>query len=135
MPYYPYRCLDCHKRFEVFLSYTEYGTRAVLCPSCNSQNVQRRITRVRIAKSEESRLEELADPSLLAGLEDDPKALGRMMRRMGEELGEELPPEFDEVVDRLEAGQTPEEIEKAMPDLAGPEGGDSEGESADSDDF
>jgi len=105
----------------------------VTCPFCNSANVQRRITRVRIAKSEESRLEELADPSLLAGLEDDPKALGKMMRRMGNELGEELPPEFDEVVDRLEAGQSPEEIEKAMPDLAGPEEGDGGG--SDFDDF
>ncbi|MCX8061722.1 MAG: zinc ribbon domain-containing protein [Anaerolineales bacterium] len=124
MPYYPYRCLDCHKRFEIFLSYSEYGIRPVACPFCHSSNVQRRITRVRIAKSEESRLEELADPSMLAGLEDDPKALGRMMRRMGDELGEELPPEFDEVVDRLEAGQSPEEIEKALPDLAGPEDGD-----------
>jgi putative FmdB family regulatory protein len=133
MPYYPYRCLDCHKRFEIFLSYSEYGTRTVLCPFCNSQNVQRRITRVRIAKSEESRLEELADPSLLAGLEDDPKALGKMMRRMGNELGEELPPEFDEVVDRLEAGQSPEEIEKALPDLAGPEDGNGSG--ADFEDF
>ncbi|MFN3308897.1 MAG: FmdB family zinc ribbon protein [Anaerolineales bacterium] len=133
MPYYPYGCLDCHKRFEIFLSYSEYGTRPVNCPFCNSQNVQRRITRVRIAKSEESRLEELADPSMLAGLEDDPKALGRMMRRMGDELGEELPPEFDEVVDRLEAGQSPEEIEKALPDLAGPEDGN--GGAADFDDF
>ncbi len=133
MPYYPYRCLDCQKRFEVFLSYSEYGTRMVVCPFCNSQNVQRRITRVRIAKSEESRLEELADPSALAGLEDDPKALGKMMRRMGNELGEDLPPEFDEVVDRLEAGQSPEEIEKALPDLAGPEEGNGSG--ADFDDF
>jgi putative FmdB family regulatory protein len=133
MPYYPYRCLDCQRRFEIFLSYKEYGTRAVTCPFCNSANVQRLITRVRIAKSEESRLEELADPSLLAGLEDDPKALGKMMRRMGNELGEELPPEFDEVVDRLEAGQSPEEIEKAMPDLAGPEDGG--GSSSDFEDF
>jgi len=44
--------------------------------------------------------------------------LGRMMRQMGSELGEELPPEFDEVVDRLEKGQSPEEIEQALPDLA-----------------
>lgn len=133
MPYYPYRCLDCQRRFEIFLSYNEYGTRVVTCPFCNSANVQRRITRVRIAKSEESRLEDLADPSALAGLEDDPKALGKMMRRMGNELGEELPPEFDEVVDRLEAGQSPEDIEKAMPDLAGPEEGDGGG--SDFDDF
>jgi len=51
------------------------------------------------------------------GLEDDPKAMGQMMRKMGKEMGEELPPEFDEVVGRLEAGQSPEEIESAVPNL------------------
>lgn len=132
MPTYQYRCLDCHKRFETFMTYSEYGTRPVACPHCHSENVQRRIGRVRVAKSEESRLEDLADPAALAGLEDDPKALGRMMKRMGSELGEELGPEFDEVVDRLEAGQSPEEIEKALPDLAEPEGA---GAGSDFDDF
>ena len=51
------------------------------------------------------------------GLEDDPKAMGQMMRKMGKEMGEEMPPEFDEVVGRLEAGQSPEEIESAVPNL------------------
>ena len=45
------------------------------------------------------------------------------MRKMGKELGEELPPEFDEVVDRLEKGQSPEEIESALPELGGDDGG------------
>ena len=63
----------------------------------------------------------MADPDNLAGLEDDPKALGRMMRKMSQEMGEEIGPEFDEVVDRLESGQSPEDIEKAIPDLG--EGG------------
>jgi hypothetical protein len=38
-------------------------------------------------------------------------------------MGEEMPQEFDEVVNRLEAGQSPEEIEEAMPDLGGDPGG------------
>ena len=62
---------------------------------------------------------DFSDPSALAGLEDDPQAMGRMMRKMGKELGEEMPPEFDEVIDRLEKGQSPEEIEKEIPDLGG----------------
>jgi hypothetical protein len=41
-----------------------------------------------------------------------------MMRKMKQEMGEDVGPEFDEVVDRLEAGQSPEEIEQAIPDLA-----------------
>ncbi|MDD5468569.1 MAG: zinc ribbon domain-containing protein [Anaerolineales bacterium] len=123
MPTYQYRCLNCGKRFELFMSYSEYGARPVSCPHCHSNEVQRRIGRLRIARSEESRLENLADPSSLAGLEDDPKSLGRMMRRMGSEMGEEMGPEFDEVIDRLEAGQSPEEIEQSLPDLAGSDGG------------
>jgi putative FmdB family regulatory protein len=123
MPNYLYICRNCKKRFEIFMSYSEYGTRPVHCPHCQSDQVQRRIGRVRFARSEESRLETLADPSSLDGLEDDPKALGRMMRQMSHEMGEEMGPEFDEVVDRLEAGQSPNDIEKAIPDLGGDEGG------------
>jgi putative FmdB family regulatory protein len=130
MPTYPYRCLDCQKRFEIFLTYAEYGNVTVECTHCHSTNVTRRISRVRFARSEESRLDSLADPSALEGLEDDPRAMGKMMRQMSREMGEEMPPEFDEVVDRLESGQSPEDIEKAIPDLAEGAGG-----MADSDDF
>jgi putative FmdB family regulatory protein len=122
MPNYQYRCLNCHKRFELFMTYSEYGTRPVNCPHCSSSEVQRRIGRIRVARSEESRLENLADPSSLEGLENDPKALGRMMRQMSSEMGEDMGPEFDEVINRLESGQSPEEIEKAIPDL-GDDGG------------
>jgi putative FmdB family regulatory protein len=121
MPIYDYICLTCKKRFDVFMTYSEYGSRTVTCTHCGSTDVRRRAPRVRVAKSEESRMESLAgdfaDPSALAGLEDDPQSLGRVMRKMGRELGEEMPPEFDEVVDRLEKGQSPDEIESALPDL------------------
>jgi putative FmdB family regulatory protein len=123
MPIYDYICLDCTQRFDVFLTYAEYGTRPISCPNCKSKNVRRRLNKVRVAKSEESRAESLAsdfsDPSALAGLENDPQAMGRMMRKMGKEMGEEMPPEFNEVVDRLEKGQKPEDIEKELPDIGG----------------
>jgi putative FmdB family regulatory protein len=123
MPNYDFICQSCQQRFEVFLTYREYGTRPVKCPHCSSENVRRRMTRVRIAKSPDSRMENMMDESALEGMENDPKALGQMMTKMGNEMGEDLPPEFDDVVDRLEAGQSPEEIESALPDLgadAGP---------------
>ena len=65
-------------------------------------------------KSEESRLEELADPSSLGDLdENDPKSVARWARKMGEQMGEDLGPEYDEMVDRLEAGEMPDEGEHA----------------------
>ena len=118
MPTYDFICNNCNQRFDVFLTFAEYGKKTVTCAHCNSKNVRRRMTKVRIAKSEDSRMDAMAnDFSGIEGLEDDPQAMGRMMRKMGKEMGEELPPEFDEVVDRLEAGQSPEEIESAVPNL------------------
>src|SRR3990172_3495502 len=120
MPTYDFVCQNCHQRFDIFLTYAEYGKKTVTCVHCGSQDVRRRLTKVRIAKSEESRMDSMTDDfSGLEGLENDPKALGKMMRKMGREMGEDLPPEFDDVVDRLESGQSPEEIESAMPDLGG----------------
>ena len=125
MPTYDFICNHCEKRFEVFMTFSEYGKKPVHCVHCESENVRRRMTKVRIARSEESRMESVAsDFSGFEGIEDDPKALGQMMRKMGSEMGEDLPPEFDDVVDRLEAGQSPDEIESALPDLGADSTGD-----------
>ena len=125
MPTYDFLCNKCSQRFDVFMTFAEYGKKTVACAHCGSKDVRRRMTKVRIAKSEDSRMDSMADEfSGLEGLENDPQAMGRMMRKMGKEMGEELPPEFDEVVDRLESGQSPEEIESSMPDLGGGADGD-----------
>ena len=120
MPTYDFICNNCDQRFDVFLTFAEYGKKKVSCTHCNSKNVRRRMTKVRIAKSDDSRMDAMAnDFSGFEGMEDDPKEMGRMMRKMGKEMGEEMPPEFNEVVDRLEKGQKPEDIEKELPDIGG----------------
>jgi putative FmdB family regulatory protein len=131
MPIYEYRCLDCRKRLSLYQAYSEYGKAAVTCPHCGSANVKRLIGRVRVMRSEDSRLDSLADPDDWGDVdENDPRSVARAMRRMGDEMGEELPDEFDEVVDRLESGEDPESIEKTMPDLGG-DGGDDGGDDFD----
>jgi putative FmdB family regulatory protein len=120
MPTYDYRCLECRKRVSIYQTYEEYGKVPVHCTYCGSSDLQRLIGRVRFARSEESRLESLADPSDWGDFdEEDPRSMARMMRKMSKEMGEDMPPEFDEVVDRLEAGESPEDIEKSMPELGG----------------
>jgi putative FmdB family regulatory protein len=120
MPTYDYICNNCNQRFDVFQSFAEYGKKKVSCTNCKSKDVRRRMTKVRIAKSEDSRMNAMADDfSGFENMEDDPREMARMMKKMGNEMGEELPPEFDEVVDRLESGQSPDEIESAIPDLGG----------------
>ena len=117
MPNYSFQCKECNTRFRIFLTYEEYGKKKVQCPKCESMNTTRRLSRVRFARSEESRLDSLADPSQLEGIEDNPRAMAKLMRNMSTEMGDDIGPEFDEVVDRLEAGQSPEDIERELPDL------------------
>ncbi len=125
MPIYEYRCADCRRRVSLFFRSFEAMDDRPICPRCGGTRLTRLISRVSVIRSEESRLDDLTDPALLDDLdENDPKSLARWMRKMSAEVGEEMPPEFDEVIDRLEAGQSPEEIEQAMPDLADGMGGD-----------
>ena len=117
MPIYEYRCVNCKRRFEKSIAYQDYGVIQVVCPGCSSTNVTRLISRVRVTRNSRQHLAELANPENLDKLEDDPQTLGRMMKEMKSEVGEEMGGEFDEVVDRLERGQSPDEIDQAFPDL------------------
>ncbi len=124
MPVYVFRCLDCRRIVQQHYSFSEYESATPTCSYCGSQKLRRRIGRVALAKSEDTRMDAMMDESALAGLdEEDPRSLGRFMRKMSQEMGEDLGEEFGEVVDRLEKGQSPEEIEQAMPDLADDGGG------------
>ena len=123
MPLYEYRCSSCRRRFTVLVRSFQ-PPEAPPCEHCQSTATRRLVSRVALLRSEESRMESLADPSNLAGVdENDPASLGRWMRRMGGEMGEDMGPEFSEMVERLEAGESPESIEAALPDLGGGEGG------------
>ena len=61
----------------------------------------------------------MADPAALDSIDQDPRALGKMMREMSGQIGEDMGPEFHEVVSRLEKGQSPDQIEQDLPDLGG----------------
>jgi len=124
MPIYEYRCHDCHRRVSLFFRSFADVQEEPRCPRCGGNHLTRLVSRVAVVRSEESLLDDLADPAALDGLdENDPKSLGRWMRKMSAEMGEEMPSEFDEVIDRLEAGQSPEDIEAEMPELAEDMGG------------
>ena len=121
MPIYEYYCFDCRKRVSVFFRTMSAASDAsARCPNCEGAQLRRLVSRVSVVKSEDSRMDDMADPSLMSGLEsEDPRALAHFMRKMSDEMGEPLDPEMNEVIGRLESGEDPEAIESSMPDLAG----------------
>lgn len=119
MPAYDFRCKNCRHYFSLtFAGYSEIDQAQPSCPKCGSSDLSRLIRRVAFMSGEEAHMERLADPTRLAGLdEDDPRALGRFMREVASTTGEDMGSDFGEMVDRLEAGESPDSIEQSMPSL------------------
>jgi len=101
MPIYEYLCPNCNGRFQKLVrGFSDPA--GLACPRCGSGDVRRAISRVAVVKSEDSRFESLADPSRLAGLdENDPRSIARWAKNLGKELGEEAGEDWDELVDQM----------------------------------
>ncbi len=106
MPIYEYRCRKCGKRFSV-LTLRVSERPAAQCDKCGSRAADRLMSRFAMPKSEEARMESLADPSALQGIdESDPKSVARWMRKMGTEMGEDVAGEdFDQMMEEVETGE------------------------------
>ena len=110
MPIYEYRCDHCRKKVSI-LTLRVSEKIEERCEHCGSTRLTRLLSRFSTKRSEEARLDSLADPSNLAGLdENDPRSMARWMRKMGKEMGDELGgADFDEMVDEMESAKTPDE--------------------------
>ena len=109
MPIYEYRCRRCGRRTSLLL--LSYKERAEpICPRCGSKDLARIMSRFATVRSEESRLEAMADDPSLAGVdENDPRSVARFMKKMGREFGDELGDDFAAAVEEAEEAEAAEE--------------------------
>jgi putative FmdB family regulatory protein len=149
MPIYEYQCASC-RRVLSFLVRSVAGHKPPACPKCGHAKMARVLSRFATiqggkhsaagsAPSSINHPPSSPPPSgggedLPPGMErllseaegmdqNDPRAMGRFMRKMAAETGEPMPEEMHEVVRRLEAGEDPEKIEEQLGDLPGDETG------------
>jgi putative FmdB family regulatory protein len=106
MPIYEYFCPSCRKQVSIFFrSMQRAAQEEARCPVCGSDSLQRLVSRVNTARSEERRLEEMASSGLMQGLEqENPQALAAFMRQMQDELGEPMDDEMNEAIEQWETG-------------------------------
>jgi putative FmdB family regulatory protein len=101
LPIYEYTCLDCKKRNVLLI--LKPGQITAACKFCKSANLERLMSRFAAPKSEEARMEALADPSNLGDFdENDPKSMARFMKKMGRQMGEDLGGDLDESLEGME---------------------------------
>jgi putative FmdB family regulatory protein len=99
MPIYEYDCRDCRRVVSV-LVLRPSAAEPPHCPRCGGHALTRVMSRFATIKSEEARLESLADSSSLGDMdENDPASVARFMKKMGREMGDDLGEDFDQVMD------------------------------------
>jgi putative FmdB family regulatory protein len=105
MPIYEYECAKCHRRTSVLTTRVSETVEPV-CRHCGSRKLDRLMSRFAMPKSEDQRMEALADPANFGDLdENDPRSVARAMRRLGKEMGEEFSEEdFDAAIEEMESG-------------------------------
>ena len=110
VPIYEYRCEDCRRRVSVFQRSIAAPV-SLACDRCGSTRLSRLVSRFSVARSSGGVLDEHDESRLLQDVdENDPRSVARWARRMSSEMGEDVGPEFDEMVERMEAGEMPEEL-------------------------
>lgn len=99
MPIYEFRCRSCGGKTTA-LVLVRARVDEVRCKRCGSEALERLWSRFATPKSEEARLESLADPAALGDIdENDPASMARWMKRMGKEMGEDMGDDFDQAIE------------------------------------
>jgi hypothetical protein len=105
-------CLQCRKRQSIlWRSHDE--NQKVLCNYCGSKDLQRIMSRFAAPKSEDDRLESMADPGRWSGLDESNGAsVAKFVKKFGGELGDEVSKAeieqmADEAAQEAESGAEP----------------------------
>lgn len=112
MPIYEYHCADCRRAVSLLVLRISDPT-PPRCPRCSGERLHRLMSRFATVRSEEDRLDSLADPSAMGDVdENDPKSVARWMKKMGSEMGDDLGDDWGDSIDEAmeeEASETPSE--------------------------
>jgi len=153
MPIYEYHCPDNNTIYQFYAKTLAQGKTIPKCPDNPKFKMQKVVSAFAVTSGGKKTESEQApaaagapgasgDPAEDARMEaamnamegefsnvdeNDPRAMGRMMRRMAELTGEKIDGEMEEVVRKLEEGADPESLEEQLGGGEG-EGGDGMGD-------
>lgn len=108
MPVYEYRCVACNRKFSALIGMTAQADDES-CPHCGAKGAQRLVSRFARLRSEDDRIDEMADSLEMMGEPDSPAAMRQMMREMGKAMDEDVSDEMEEVFEADMAGELSED--------------------------
>ena len=149
MPIYEFHSPDTNKIYSFFARSLACAGKIPRCPDDPNAQMERLVSKFALTGRAKEKSDTPAgddmDPRMervmadmerdMAGMDEnnpDPRALGRMMRKMTEATGQKMPGEMEQMIRRLESGEDPEKLEEEFGDafegmdFPGMEGGEGE---------
>ena len=106
MPIYEYRCPACRKRTSVFVR-SMSAPETAACEHCGSAGATRVFSRVAVLKGDDAAG---FDESSLGDIdESDPRSVAKWVRKMSRDMGEPLDADMQSELERMEAGEMPDD--------------------------
>jgi len=114
MPVYEYRCKNCRRKVSVLVKGFS-GAGDVTCNFCGGKDLTRLFSTFATVRTDQDIYGDILDDSTLVNrmMHNDPTAMVEWSRRMGGTEGEKAP-EYQEMVERLERGES---YESVMPEM------------------
>jgi hypothetical protein len=138
MPIYEFYCAENHTVYQFYAKTLAQGKIIPKCPDNPAFSMRKLLSKFAVTSPGKSGKQpsdgdaggsdhaaEAEDPRMAAAMnamesefarvdENDPRAMGRMMRRMAELTGEKIDGEMEEVVRKLEEGADPDSLEEQL---------------------
>ena len=104
MPIFEFVCNDCIKKFSLLVGMTSEPDE-LICPHCSSSNIEKLVSRFRKGRSEDDRMDEIADRLEIMGEPESPSEMREMVREMGRAMDDDLSDEMEEMFESDMAGE------------------------------
>lgn len=108
VPVFEYRCQDCQRRFSVLVGVVS-GPEEPKCPNCGGLKAARLISRFARGRTEDDRIDEMADQLETMGEPESPSEMRRMVREMGKAMDEDASEEMEDMFEADMSGEGAEE--------------------------
>ncbi|MEQ1934347.1 MAG: zinc ribbon domain-containing protein [Fimbriimonadaceae bacterium] len=96
MPIFEFRCQDCQTKFQTLVGMVA-GADEVVCPKCGGKRSDKLVSRFIRGRTEDDRVDEMADHLELMGEPESPTAMREMMKEMGKGMEEDLSDEMEQM--------------------------------------
>lgn len=96
MPIFEFRCAACHKKFATLVGMVA-GADEVQCPHCGGKEATRLVSRFIKGRTEDDRVDEIADRLEQTGEPDSPTQMRAMMKEIGKAMDEDFSDDMEEM--------------------------------------